>query len=626
MDIEIEYFVNSVISEQDVGKDSALMPYAVDEMNMGLIEYLIKHKGLFSINSTRDRENNALHVCCKNKSVPMVIFEKLLSNGIDVNKKDVDGYTPMDILHSLPVVSSKIQDKDRMMKLMLENGAKYHLVDPKTEISMDKNFFQQFVYTHRYIPADNDGVVFGDPNTLLDAKLDTAMHKLAYEMLFLAKIDTDMVNIFVIFEILLSLSQIERRQLCIKYNNHYNINLVHCITDFFNCKNFAHDDVAIGISMASESIATTLEILCTSNEEYDADLLSKLLVRNNKKKERKRTSKHDKRSKHGKRSERNKLSVEQIKQIVNIVCPKTNYEIRKMRKVFFDKNNDTTSTPNKKNGKDGDDVQQRSRGEWDKDDINYVTLKNAMVKSIENSLDVRYTMNEHNGSINSLYSRKDRDKIVSMKILVNLLCLKRNESMLNNDEFDPVAVPFDMLMEYPKRSKQEYLLRDELDEWIIVLLSQRSWQYIWQFCNYFNRESRYNLHFDKQSKQYSRMKFYKFAMTRLDLPPLIKELLHVTLSIAGCGLSTLNEISNTNKNKNQLQSKWLATGITHEKSIKSCYAVIYELVGKKWAVLGEGGWSEVHLCYDSGDNSYRILAWTVKSQNVRIYCTCILID
>lgn len=32
---------------------------------------------------------------------------------------------------------------------------------------------------------------------------------------------------------------------------------------------------------------------------------------------------------------------------------------------------------------------------------------------------------------------------------------------------------------------------------------------------------------------------------------------------------------------------------TTEKSIKSCYAVIYELKNRKWVVSGEGGWSEV---------------------------------
>ena len=53
-----------------------------------------------------------------------------------------------------------------------------------------------------------------------------------------------------------------------------------------------------------------------------------------------------------------------------------------------------------------------------------------------------------------------------------------------------------------------------------------------------------------------------------------------------------------------------------EKSIKSCYAVVYELDNRKWVVAGEGGWSEVHLCEDSLDNSHRILAWTVKSQQV----------
>jgi len=57
-----------------------------------------------------------------------------------------------------------------------------------------------------------------------------------------------------------------------------------------------------------------------------------------------------------------------------------------------------------------------------------------------------------------------------------------------------------------------------------------------------------------------------------------------------------------------------------EKSIKSCYAVVYELENRKWVVSGEGGWSEVHLCEDSLDNSHRILAWTVKSQQVLMNC------
>jgi len=57
-----------------------------------------------------------------------------------------------------------------------------------------------------------------------------------------------------------------------------------------------------------------------------------------------------------------------------------------------------------------------------------------------------------------------------------------------------------------------------------------------------------------------------------------------------------------------------------EKSIKSCYAVVYNLDNRKWVVSGEGGWSEVHLCHDSSDNTHRILAWTVKSQQVLMNC------
>ena len=45
--------------------------------------------------------------------------------------------------------------------------------------------------------------------------------------------------------------------------------------------------------------------------------------------------------------------------------------------------------------------------------------------------------------------------------------------------------------------------------------------------------------------------------------------------------------------------------------------MVYELDNRKWVVAGEGGWSEVHLYEDSLDNSHRILAWTVKSQQVQ---------
>ena len=45
-------------------------------------------------------------------------------------------------LHTLMVVSSKIQDKELMTHLLLQNGTKYHLVDPKMDMLRDKHFFQ----------------------------------------------------------------------------------------------------------------------------------------------------------------------------------------------------------------------------------------------------------------------------------------------------------------------------------------------------------------------------------------------------------------------------------------------------------------------------------------------------
>jgi len=55
---------------------------------------------------------------------------------------------------------------------------------------------------------------------------------------------------------------------------------------------------------------------------------------------------------------------------------------------------------------------------------------------------------------------------------------------------------------------------------------------------------------------------------------------------------------------------------TKEQSIKSSYVVVYELRDGNWDPLGSGGWSEVHLCSDCGDGTFRILAWSVDNQDV----------
>ena len=82
------------------------------------------------------------------------------------------------------------------------------------------------------------------------------------------------------------------------------------------------------------------------------------------------------------------------------------------------------------------------------------------------------------------------------------------------------------------------------------------------------------------------------------------------------------ELSSHNGNK---QASSLPTA-SNEKSIKSCYAVVYEFENGTWKVSGEGGWSEVHLCHDSSDNSYRILAWTVKKQKVNLHILLFLLN
>ena len=77
-----------------------------------------------------------------NKSVQFNIVQKLLINGHDLNQQNGEGYTPLDRLHTLMVVSSKIQDKELITHLLLQNGTKYHLVDPKMDMLRDKHFFQ----------------------------------------------------------------------------------------------------------------------------------------------------------------------------------------------------------------------------------------------------------------------------------------------------------------------------------------------------------------------------------------------------------------------------------------------------------------------------------------------------
>ena len=609
--IEVEYFVKSLINNEDIEEDDGLLPYAVEKMNVGLIDYLIKRKSLFDINATRIEDgNNALHVCCMNKSVPMDILERLLNDGIDLNHRNKDGYTPIDILHTLRVKSSKIQDKEAVMKLMVNSGATYHLVDPKMELLIDKNFFEELVYPHSYIPAS--------PLAIIDTKLDVAMHKLAYELLFLGRMDASTVNLFVIFDILLSLSQLERTQLCIKYNSHYDTSIVESIQDLFSSPKFSNDDH--GTTIASQSMAITLGKMCVANEESDAQSMSSILLGN---------SKGDKKGSKRNKNKTKKLSVANIQEIINIVCPKTNYEIRQMKNVFFEKNNEKSASStggNNNETKRNGTRNERSRGrtrtpgrtlsardndskenEESKDDS--VKLARVVSEAIQDSLDIQQVVSDHTESINNLYGAQDRDKIVSMRALVNLLSLKRNEEVIepkdkddrkdgdDSDDgsggvldknrkkknvgddvtaFDPAAVPFDMLMEYPQRSKMEYLLRDEFDEWFVFLVSECSWQYIWQFSKYFenayfdfqvklellmndaNNNNNNNLQLGRKKKQGKKvlfadevddkndeknesndgdrkMSFYAFAMTQLDLPPLMKELVRVTLNIAGCG-------------------------------------------------------------------------------------------
>lgn len=57
-----------------------------------------------------------------------------------------------------------------------------------------------------------------------------------------------------------------------------------------------------------------------------------------------------------------------------------------------------------------------------------------------------------------------------------------------------------------------------------------------------------------------------------------------------------------------------------EQSIESCYTVVYDFdnQNRTWEVAGPGGWSELHICHDEADQSFRILAWTHDTQEVLV--------
>lgn len=59
-----------------------------------------------------------------------------------------------------------------------------------------------------------------------------------------------------------------------------------------------------------------------------------------------------------------------------------------------------------------------------------------------------------------------------------------------------------------------------------------------------------------------------------------------------------------------------------EQSIKSCYTVVYDFDedNRNWKVAGNGGWSELHICQDESDGTFRVLAWTHDSQEVLVNC------
>lgn len=57
-----------------------------------------------------------------------------------------------------------------------------------------------------------------------------------------------------------------------------------------------------------------------------------------------------------------------------------------------------------------------------------------------------------------------------------------------------------------------------------------------------------------------------------------------------------------------------------ETSICSSYTVVYTLEKKSWVVAGGNGWSEIHLYRDDADETYRVVAWTVKNQDVLMNC------
>lgn len=58
-----------------------------------------------------------------------------------------------------------------------------------------------------------------------------------------------------------------------------------------------------------------------------------------------------------------------------------------------------------------------------------------------------------------------------------------------------------------------------------------------------------------------------------------------------------------------------------EQSIKSAYTVMHQIKNGKWERIGDSSWSEVHLCSDFEDGSFRILAWSMATQEVLLNAT-----
>ena len=321
------------------------------------------------------------------------------------------------------------------------------------------------------------------------------------------KTDSDLsLNIYVVFDIILSMTQEQRFLLGQRFERRNDGNLVSKINKILG-KNLKLD------------VEAPLERLFTSNTAYDARFVRRTLEKisfshqqrlyaladrklqalaaaakdGDDKDEAKDDVKVDDNNKDDDQKYNSDING-QIQRILTIICTKTNYEINNIKEqLVSDMDNEDTSI-----------IQLLQ-------DTFQLTLLDG---SGGNQVDLNVSLYD---SMNRLYTKRDKDKIVVLKCLTNLFALKRNEEVLDDSEdsddkgsFDESTVPLDLIDRYLICDELDYNTKDEFDDYLSCL------------NEYFAQN--HHLHSDGVT-------FSNFALEELNLPPLMKYMLQETFSI-----------------------------------------------------------------------------------------------